>query len=101
MSKKKFVGKIVSDKMVNTVVVAIERKVAHPRYGKLLKRTKRLLVDTNNIEVSVGDKVVIEETKPISKSKNFKIIEKVSEILQSSSRLGGTAGLKVVGKEKV
>ena len=101
MSKKQFSGKVVSDKMVNTVVVAIERKVAHPRYGKLLKRTKRLLADTNGMTVTLGEAVIIEETKPISRSKNFKIVEKVDKILRSSpAEEKRTAGLKVVGKEK-
>ncbi len=76
MSKKTFEGKIISDKMNNTVVVAIERKIAHPRYGKLLKRTQKLMADKNGLEVVVGDIVVIEEIKPMSKNKNFKVVTK-------------------------
>lgn len=75
MAKKTFTGKVMSTKMINTIVVAIERKVAHPRYGKLIKKTKRLLTDTNNIEVQLGDMVEIEEIKPMSKGKNFKVIK--------------------------
>lgn len=78
-SNKIMKGTIVSTKMQNTVVVAIERKVAHKLYGKLLKVTKRIKADTNGQTVSEGDFVVIEQTKPISKDKNFKVIELVSE----------------------
>lgn len=74
--KKTFIGKIVSNKMTNTVVVAIETKVPHPRYGKLLKHTKRLSADTNGIVYSVGDVVKIEEIRPMSKTKNFKVTGK-------------------------
>lgn len=76
MSKKTFIGKIVSDKMANTVVVAIERKVAHKRYGKLLARTQKLMADKNSMEVVTGDTVKIEETRPMSKNKNFKVVGK-------------------------
>lgn len=75
MSKKKFTGVVVSDKAQNSVVVAIERIVAHPKYGKLLKRTKKIMADKNGIEITVGDLVKIEETKPISKRKNFIVIK--------------------------
>lgn len=76
MSKKTFIGKIVSDKMANTVVVAIERKVAHKRYGKLLARTQKLMADKNGMEVVMGDIVKIEEIRPMSKNKNFKVLGK-------------------------
>lgn len=79
MSKKTFTGKIISDKMTGTVIVAIERKVAHPRYGKLLKRTQKLMADKNNMEVYVRDTVVVEEIKPMSKNKNFKVIKIVKK----------------------
>jgi small subunit ribosomal protein S17 len=69
-------GTVVSAKMKNTVVVAIERKVAHKLYRKLIRVTKRIKADTNNMEVKEGDVVVIEQTRPISKSKNFKVIKK-------------------------
>lgn len=67
-------GTVVSTKMTNTVVVAIERKVAHKLYGKLLKVTKRIKADTNGMDVKEGDSVVIEQTRPISRDKNFKVI---------------------------
>lgn len=74
--KKTFSGTVVSSKMQNTVVVAIQRKVAHKLYRKLIKVTKRIKADTNNIDVKDGDVVVIEQTRPISKNKNFKVIKK-------------------------
>jgi small subunit ribosomal protein S17 len=79
MSKKIFTGIIVSDKTQNSIVVAINDKVAHPRYGKLLKRTKRLMADTNGMEVSIGMTVQIEEIRPMSKKKNFKVIKIINK----------------------
>ena len=76
MSAKRFHGKIVSNKMTNTVVVAIERMVPHKRYGKLLKATTKLKADTNGGAYNIGDMVIIEETRPISRDKYFKVIEK-------------------------
>ena len=69
-------GTVVSTKMQGTVVVSIERKVAHKLYGKLIKVTKRIKADKNGMEVSEGEVVVIEQTRPISKDKNFKVIKK-------------------------
>lgn len=69
-------GTVVSNKMKNTAVVAVGRVVAHPLYGKKLKRTTRFSADTNNISVEVGDIVRIEETRKLSKTKHFKIIGK-------------------------
>lgn len=79
MAKKIFTGKVISDKMVGTVMIAIERKVAHPRYGKLLKRTQKLMADKNGMEVKTLDMVVIEEIKPMSKNKNFKVIKVIKK----------------------
>ncbi len=76
MSKKTFIGRVVSDKMKNTIIVAIERNIAHPRYGKLIKRTQKLMADTGGVDVVVGDTVKIEEMKPMSKNKNFKVVKK-------------------------
>lgn len=76
MPNKILTGKIVSDKMEKTVVVAVESKVAHPMYKKLIKRTQKFKADTNNLELRSGDTVVIQETKPKSKGKYFKVISK-------------------------
>lgn len=75
-TRKIIAGTVVSVKMQNTVIVAVTRKVAHKRYGKLLKVTKRFKVDSNGMELAVGDNVKIEQTKPISKTKFFKVIAK-------------------------
>lgn len=75
-TRKIIAGTVVSVKMQNTAIVAVIRKVAHKKYGKLLKVTKRFKVDTNGMELAVGDNVKIEQTKPISKTKFFKVIAK-------------------------
>ena len=69
-------GTVVSNKMKNTAVVAVDRIVAHPLYGKKLRRTTRFSTDTNNVAVEVGDTVKIEETKKLSKTKHFRIVGK-------------------------
>lgn len=71
-------GKVISTSMKNTVIVGVIRKTPHPLYRKLLTRTKKYKVDTNNQTVTVGDIVTIIETKPISKDKHFKLMEKKS-----------------------
>lgn len=76
MAHKIFTGVVTSNKMKNTVVVKMEREVPHPRYGKLIKRTGKLMADTNGLEIAIGDVVVIEEIKPMSKKKNFKVVSK-------------------------
>lgn len=79
MAAKRFSGKIVSNKMTNTVVVAIERLVPHKRYGKLLKATTKLKADTAGVSYNIGDIVVIEETRPVSRDKYFKVVKKGEE----------------------
>lgn len=74
--KKVLSGTVVSIKMKNTVVVAIERKVAHKLYRKLIKVTKRIKADTNGMDIKLGEVVKIEQTRPMSKDKNFKVIKK-------------------------
>jgi small subunit ribosomal protein S17 len=64
-------GIVVSDKMMNTVVVEVTTRKPHPMYRKLLKRSKRFKADTNGQTVKVGEQVQIEETKPMSKDKYF------------------------------
>ncbi len=73
---KTYTGIVVSLKMQGTAVVEVERTITHPLYKKILRRSKRYKVDTNSQELSVGDKVKITETKPISKNKFFKVEEK-------------------------
>ncbi|MDO8657252.1 MAG: 30S ribosomal protein S17 [Candidatus Levybacteria bacterium] len=72
---KIFEGVIVSIKMQKTAVVEVTRKKPHPLYRKLLKKSKKYFADSSDFSVSLGDKVKIAETKPISKHKHFEIIE--------------------------
>ncbi len=74
--KKILIGKIVSIKMQNTVVVEVVRRTPHKLYGKLLKKSKKHKVETNGAEVAVGQEVRIVETKPISKTKRFELYNK-------------------------
>ena len=67
-------GIVVSDKMTDTAVVAVERYVKHPKYGKFIKRVKKYKAHDKDNQHKIGDKVMIEQTRPISKDKSFKII---------------------------
>ena len=69
------IGKVVSTKMQKTAVVVVKREKPHPLYKKIVRKTKRFKVHNENIEVKVGDKVRIEETRPISKEKHFRVLE--------------------------
>ncbi len=75
------VGLVVSEKMDKTVVVAVQRLVAHPRYRKRLRLTKRFLAHDEHGRCQVGDKVIIVETRPLSKNKRWR----VCQILTSST----------------
>ena len=77
MAKKKLTGKIVSDKMQKTVVVLVESIKEHPKYKRRYKMHKRFKAHDENKEYKVGDTVVIEECNPISKDKNWKVINKI------------------------
>lgn len=78
-NKKTLTGVVVSDKMTKTVVVMIERRIAHPVYKKMIKKTNKIKADTNGMNVVVGQEVVIESTRPISRDKNFKVIKVLKE----------------------
>ncbi len=73
--RKTDVGKVVSNKMDKTVVVAIEDSVKHPLYKKIIKRTIRLKAHDENNECNIGDKVRIMETRPLSKDKRWRLVE--------------------------
>ncbi len=77
--KKIFDGVIVSLKMQKTAVVGVTRRYPHPLYKKLIKRDNKIVADIANYSPVVGDKVKIVETKPISKTKHFKIMEVVKK----------------------
>ena len=73
--RKTRVGMVVSDKMDKTVVVAIEDNVKHPVYGKIIKRTLKVHAHDESNTCGVGDKVEIMETRPLSKTKRWRIVE--------------------------
>jgi small subunit ribosomal protein S17 len=68
-------GLVVSDKMDKTIVVAIERRVPHPVYGKMVTKTRRLKAHDEANSAKVGDTVRIVETRPLSKDKRFRLLE--------------------------
>ena len=74
-ARKTRTGLVVSDKMDKTVVVAIERRVPHPMYGKMITRTKRLKAHDEENSAKVGDTVRIVETRPLSKDKRWRLVE--------------------------
>ncbi|HEX6250858.1 MAG TPA: 30S ribosomal protein S17 [Gemmatimonadaceae bacterium] len=73
--RKTRIGLVVSDKMDKTAVVAIERRVPHPVYGKMVTRTRRLKAHDERNEAKAGDKVRIMETRPLSKDKRWRVVE--------------------------
>ncbi|MEG3180387.1 30S ribosomal protein S17 [Sphingomonas sp. LT1P40] len=77
MPKRVLTGQIVSDKGNKTVVVNVERKVKHPLYGKIMRRSKKYHAHDEGNEYKAGETVRIEETAPISKLKTWKVIERV------------------------
>lgn len=78
MAVKERVGLVVSDKMEKTVVVAVENRVPHPKYGKIVVRTKRYKVHDEENGCRVGDRVRIRETRPLSKTKRWTIADILS-----------------------
>ena len=77
MAKKTLQGIVVSDKMQKTVVVEVESIKEHPKYKRRFKVHKKFKAHDENKEYHVGDKVVIEETKPLSKDKNWIVLRKI------------------------
>ena len=73
--RKTRVGKVVSDKMDKTIVVAVEDHVKHPLYNKIVKRTYKLKAHDENNECKVGDTVKVMETRPLSKDKRWRLVE--------------------------
>lgn len=73
-NRKQREGLVVSDKMNKTIVVEIKDKVKHPLYNKTINKTKRIKAHDENNECGIGDKVVITETRPLSKDKNWRLL---------------------------
>ncbi|MCR6543963.1 30S ribosomal protein S17 [Dehalobacterium formicoaceticum] len=74
-NRKTRIGHVVSDKMDKTVVVRVESKVRHPLYGRIVKQSKKFKAHDENNEASMGDKVKIMETRPLSKEKRWRLVE--------------------------
>ncbi|HXL25974.1 MAG TPA: 30S ribosomal protein S17 [Chthoniobacterales bacterium] len=73
--RKTRVGQVVSNKMDRTIVVAVVRRVPHPKFGKIVKRTKKLYAHDANNQCAIGDLVRVEETKPLSRLKRWQLVE--------------------------
>jgi len=73
--RKTRIGLVVSNKMDKTVVVAVERKVKHPIYGKFVKKTTKFKAHDEQNTCGIGDTVLIMETRPLSKTKNWRLVE--------------------------
>ncbi|MEL7084548.1 MAG: 30S ribosomal protein S17 [Cyanobacteria bacterium P01_A01_bin.3] len=73
--RKVQVGQVVSDKMDKTVVVAVENRIAHPKYGKIVVKTKKYKVHDEDNQCKRGDRVRIAETRPLSKTKRWEVAE--------------------------
>ena len=75
--RKTRVGKVVSDKMNKTIVVAVEDHVKHPLYGKIVKKTYKLKAHDENNECGIGDTVKVMETRPLSKDKRWRLVSSI------------------------
>ena len=73
--RKEKVGKVVSNKMTKSITVAVDRKVQHPIYGKFVHKTTKLMAHDEKNEAGIGDIVRIAETRPLSKSKRWRLVE--------------------------
>ena len=80
-------GRVVSDKMVKTVAVEIERLIKHPQYGKFVRRTTKLLAHDEHGESHVGDLVTIVPCRPLSKRKSWRLLE----VVRKASEMKGTS----------
>jgi small subunit ribosomal protein S17 len=78
--RKEKIGIVVSNKMDKSIVVEVERKVKHPKYGKYVKKTSRFMANDVTNTCSEGDKVRIEETRPLSKNKCWRLVEIIEKV---------------------
>ncbi|HIW80296.1 MAG TPA: 30S ribosomal protein S17 [Candidatus Acetatifactor stercoripullorum] len=78
--RKTRIGKVTSNKMDKTIVVAIEERVTHPLYKKVVKRTYKLKAHDEKNECSIGDTVKVMETRPLSKDKRWRLVEIVEKV---------------------
>ncbi|HCZ36681.1 MAG: 30S ribosomal protein S17 [Cyclobacteriaceae bacterium] len=73
--RKERIGKVVSNKMQKSITIAIDRKVKHPIYGKFMNKTTKFMAHDEKNEAGIGDTVRIMETRPLSKSKRWRLVE--------------------------
>ena len=78
--RKTRTGKVVSNKMQKTIVVAVEDHVKHPLYNKIVKRTYKLKAHDENNECNIGDTVKVMETRPLSKDKRWRLVEIIERV---------------------
>ena len=78
--RKTRTGKVVSNKMQKTIVVAVEDHVKHPLYNKIVKRTYKLKAHDENNECNIGDTVKVMETRPLSKDKRWRLVEVMEKV---------------------
>ena len=81
MHKKELIGRVVSDKMEKTIVVAVETKYPHPKYGKIIKKTNRFKAHDEENTSHTGDTVRIRESRPLSRDKRWELTEIVHKTL--------------------
>ena len=77
--RKERIGVVVSNKMQKSIVVRVDRKMKHPKYGKFIQRSKKFIAHDENNECNEGDTVRIMETRPLSKRKNWRLVEIVEK----------------------
>ena len=78
-ARKERTGKVVSNKMNKSITIAVERKVKHAKYGKFIHKTTKLMAHDENQECGIGDTVRIMETRPLSKSKRWRLVEVIEK----------------------
>ncbi len=79
-NRKEKVGIVTSNKMQKSIVISVERKVKHAKYGKFIKRTSKFMVHDEKNECQIGDKVRIAETRPLSKNKCWRLVEIIEKV---------------------
>ncbi len=78
--RKERTGVVVSNKMDKTIIIAVKRKVKHPIYGKFVNKTSKYYAHDENNECTIGDTVLIMETRPLSKTKNWRLVEIIEKV---------------------
>lgn len=88
MPRKRLVGEVVSNRMPKTVVVRVTRLVRHPVYGRVVRRSEKFKVHDEGVKPRIGDEVRIEETRPVSKDKRWRLLEVVRKAPEVEEAVG-------------